>query len=684
MNSLKSRNLGAALALPVLLASCGGGGGVPTASVPPVPSATTAPQTAPSPQATAAANATATATFTIAVPPNISTSTSARQSMYVSPNTNSVAINVNAVNGKAAAGTPSVTKIGYGQSGCTAASTQPLTCTVSMTVPAQAYDTITVSTFSSQDGSGTPLSTTTLTQTFAANQTTNVPLSVGGVVASIAISPSVIHTVQGAARTPYLLSVTAKDASGAVILGTTPFQSPISLSVQNDPNNSLNLTESTITAPGTPVQVYYDGTKTLADGRIVASAGSLGAATADVIPLSFAPISLSAQMGSAVQQIAVSEAQFTGQFTASVDQPSIATVNLTPTGPGTATLSVLPAPLGGMAGNAKVTISDGTRVATIPVKVTLPPLPGITYSGPFTAFSPFWITAAPSGKIYMSSVSNAIEEFDPASGTVTPYSLSSFGFGLVTGIAVDGSGNVWVAKDNVPATLCELTIPAHTTACYNTGISSKARIYGVTLGGDGAIWFADNNTPAIGRIDPVTHVITEYTAGLGSSAKPYGIVDGGNGNVYFSDVSLTAPAFGSANIATGAIAEYTAGVASGSAPYRIARSASGDIWAADSAAHAIDQFIVSQHTTVQHTNGIQQYGNPIGIASAPNGDVWFTDAGFFAPDALGDVNTSTSFIQEYGGFPSQASGSVNGLVFTSPHDIWFFDQLAHSMGHVSI
>lgn len=555
-----------------------------------------------------------------------------------------------------------------------------------MTVPAQAYDTITVSTFSSQDGSGTPLSTTTFTQTFTANQTTNVPLSLGGVVAAIAISPSVIHTVQGAARTPYLLSIIAKDASGAVILGTTPFQSPISLSVQNDPNNSLTLTESTITAAGTPVQVYYDGTKTLSDGRIVAGASSLGTATADVIPLSFAPIAVSAQMGSAVQQIAVSEAQFTGQFTASVDQPSIATVNLTSTGPGTATLNVVPAPLGGMAGTANVTISDGTRTALIPVKITLPPLPGgITYTAAFTSFSPFWIALAPSGKIYMTSVTNAIEEFDPTTGTMTPHSMSAFGFGTLFGIAVDGSGNVWVAKNNFPkASLCELTIPGYTASCYNMGISSTARVYGVTRGGDGAIWFADGGGKAIGRIDPITHAITEYTAGLNSSAAPYGIVDGGDGNVYFSDTSYTTPAFGSVNIGTGAIAEYTAGVAAGSAPYHIVRSASGDIWAADAAAHAIDQFIVSQHKTVQHTSGIQQYGNPMGIASAPSGDVWFTDAGFFAPDALGDVNTSTGFIQEYGGFPSQASGSVNGLVVTSPHDVWFFDQLSHAMGHASI
>lgn len=611
--------------------------------------------------------------------------------MYVSPNTNSVGISLDAVNGKANSGNPSVAKIGYGQTGCTASAPQPLTCTVSMTVPAQAYDTITVSTFSSQDGSGTPLSKTTITQNFAPNQQTNVPLTLGGVVASIAMSPSVIHTVQGSGRLPYLVSVKALDASGAVILGTTPFQSPISISVQNDPNNALSVSESAITAPGTPVTLYYDGTKTLSEGHVVASSGSLGTATADIIPLSFTPGSVSVQMGSGTQQIAVSEAGFTGQFTATVDLPSIATANVTSTGEGTAVVNIVPAALGGMAGDANVTISDGPRSTTIPVKVTLPTLPGITYYGPFSSFGPVQMTLAASGKIYMTANPSEIAEFDPATAALTTYTTRGFGFGTSHGITTDGSGNVWFGKNNFPAaSICEMAIPSHAITCYNTGMSPGAQIYGVALGSDGAIWFCDGGTPAIGRIDPATQAITEYSAGLGSSAWPYGITDGGDGNMYFSDAGST-PAFGSVNIGTGAIAEYSNGLGTydpttqlESTPYFVVRSSDGNIWAADPGERAIDEFIVSQHRTVQHTNGIEHYGNPWAIATAPNGDLWFTDSGFFAPNALGKVTTATGFIQEYGGFPSQATGSVNGLVLTSPHDIWFFDQLANSMGHVSI
>jgi streptogramin lyase len=689
MKDMKALHVCSAAALAALLTACGGGGNT-TASLPHVLQSTPPVSSSPSPQPTAAAMATV--TFTIAVPPNVTTgSNTARRPMYVSPNTNSVAISLDAVNGKANTGSPSVAKIAYGQPGCTASASQPLSCTVSMTVPAQVYDTLTVSTFSSQDGSGTPLSKSTITQNFAANQQTNVPLSLGGVVASIAMSPSVIHTVQGSARLSYSVSVIAKDASGAVILGSAPFQSPISISVQNDPNNALSVSESAVMSPGMPVTVYYDGTKTLSQGHIVASAGSLGTASADVIPLSFTPGTVSAQMGSGTQPIAVSEAGFTGQFTATVDLPSIATANVSSTGPGAATVNIVPAALGGMAGDANVTISDGSRSATIPVKVTLPTLPGIAYYGPFSSFGPVQMTLAPSGKIYMTANPNEIAEFDTTTATLARYSLSGFGFGTSHGIAVDGSGNVWVGKNNFPtAAMCEMSVPSHAISCYSTGMSSGAQIYGVTLGSDGAIWFCDGGTPAIGRIDPVTHAITEYSSGLGASAWPYGITDGGDGNMYFSDAGST-PAFGSVNIGTGAIAEYTDGLATydpttqlESAPYFVVRSSDGNIWAADPGERAIDEFVVSQHRTIQHTNGIEHYGNPWAIASAPNGDLWFTDSGFFAPDALGKVNTATAFIQEYGGFPAQASGSVNGLVLTSPHDIWFFDQLAHSMGHVSI
>ena len=692
MKYIESLKIGAIAGLAVLVASCGGGGGASSGITGSLPQTTqtTPPQLAnsPSPQSTQGPTPNGTATFTIAVPPRIATS-SARHAMYVSPNTNSVGISLNAVNGKSSAATPLVTRIGYGQPGCTASSTEPLSCTVSMSVPSQAYDTLTVATYSSQDGSGTALSQTTLTETFHPNQTTNVPLSLGGVVSSIAMSPSVINTVQGAARTEYILSVTAKDASGAVILGTTPFQSPVSIAVQGDPNGALSISQNTITGPGIPLQVYYDGTKTLSQGQIVATAGTLGTATTSVIPLSFSPGSVTVQMGSGTQAVSVSEAQFTGQFTATVDVPQIATANVVSTGPGTATVNIVPAALGGMAGNANVTISDGTRSTKIPVKVTLPSLPGITYYGPFTGFSPTAMVLAPNGKIYMSGSPN-ISEFDPSTAMMATYSTTSFGFGVTLAIAVDGNGNVWFPKNNFPTgTLCEMVTSTHAIACHNTGMSLHARIYGVALGSDGGIWFTDAGTHQIGRIDPNTFAIAEYT-GLPATANPYGIVDGQDGNLYFSDTSST-PAFGSINISTHAINEYTAGLPgfnpqtyTSSSPYRLVRGSDGNIWAADPGEATIDKFVVSTHSTTQYPNGIQQYGNPWAIASAPDGTLWFTDAGFFASPALGHVQPATAFIQEYVGLPSQATGSINGILVTSPHDIWFFDQLAHSMGHVSI
>lgn len=692
MKYTESSKIGAIAALAVLVASCGGGGGV-SGSLPRT-AQTAAPQlgSSPSPQPSQAPAVNATASFTIAVPPAIATSaSSARHPMYVSPNTNSVAITLNAVNGKSTPGAPVVTKIGYGQPGCTASASQPLSCTVSMAVPSQAYDTLTVATYSSQNGSGTPLSQTTLTQTFAANQTTNVPLSLGGVVASVAMSPSVINTVQGAARTEYILSVTAKDASGAVILGTTPFQSPISVAVQGDANGALSISQNTITGPGIPLQVYYDGTKTLSQGQVVASAGLMGTATTTVIPLSFSPGSKTIQMGSGAQSISVSEAQFTGQFTATVDLPQIATANVVSTGPGTATVNIVPAALGGKAGTANVTISDGSRSATLPVKVTLPSLPGITYDGPFTSFSPVQMTLAPSGKIYMTSNPNMIAEFDPSTATVTNHSLAAVGYGVALGITVDGSGNVWIAKNNFPTpTFCEMTIPSYAIACYNTGVPTFAHINELTFATDGGIWFTDSGTPAIGRFDPVTHAIVEYTNGLAPGANPYGIVDGHDGNLYFSDTGGT-PAFGIVNMSSGTIAEYSAGLAgynpqaqTSSTPYFIVRGADGNIWAADPGEETIDKFVPSQRSTTQYGGGIQQYGNPWAITSAPDGSLWFTDAGFFAPAALGHVQTANGFTQEYVGFPSQATFSINGIVVTSPHDIWFLDQNAHSMGHVSI
>jgi len=160
--------------------------------------------------------------------------------------------------------------------------------------------------------------------------------------------------------------------------------------------------------------------------------------------------------------------------------------------------------------------------------------------------------------------------------------------------------------------------------------------------------------------------------------------------MYFSDVGST-PAFGSISTSSDVINEYSTGLApynpqtqQVSTPYYVTLGSDGNVWSSDAGEPSIDQFVISTHQTTQHFNGIQRYGNPWAIRNTPSGDIWFTDAGLFSPPLLGDVKVSSGFVQEYGGFPANATGSINGVVATSPTDLWFFDQQAHAMGHVTI
>jgi streptogramin lyase len=672
-----------------LVAGCGGGGssnGVPPLSPQP-----------PQPSATPGASL-GTASFTIAVPSApASPTSSARRPMYVSPHTGSVRVAVLVADGQKPAVSDTVAAIAYGAPGCPSDKTQALTCTIPAKTPAGQNVTFKVSTYASSDGSGAVLATATVTKPIGLNQSNAVSVTLGGVVNSVALSPAMLRTTSDGTTQSFLLSVTPLDASGAVIVGTAEFQSPVSLSVSGDTNHALTLTQTTLSAPNIPVELKYDATKAVGDAKVSANVGTLGNATTELIALNYAPQALTLPIGGATQTINVAEFGFTGQFTATIADSTLGTVSVSPGGaPGTATVTVKPPPTGSFDGKTTIALSDGTLTTKIPTSVIYPRLNVTQYGAlPFgqNSSSPFSATmTASASPWYVDGSANAVVSFNPFSTQFAQYSTAQFGrpFGITEG----PDGNIWFSVQAVPAQICKISELGSIPTCYASGLRNGSYIAGLASGPDGNIYFTDapfGQPPAIGSIDPKTGTIAEYTPGLTTGARPYSIALGPDNNMWFTDSNTQA--VGVFTIATHTSTEFTQGLPqltpgnfNGASPLIIVAGPDGKMWFTDQngASPAIGSIDPATHAITEYTYGLQRNSTPTGLTVGPHGLLWFTDPGIFGETLLGSIDPATGTITEYSGVP--ARNDPQRMVWSSqlPNDLYYTDFSLGGVGDVKV
>ncbi len=652
-----------AVAISVALSACGGGGGGSIPSIPHTPlpggpggGSTSGPQ--------------GTALFSITVPKAPAGNSSVRPA-YVSPNTGSIRISVLSVNGATTQASDTIAPIAYGASGCSTSTAQPLQCTVSANAPIGQMVAFRISTYASANATGSVLATSTLTTAVTASAGKPIALSLGGVVDHVVISPKrFVAPTDGGLQT-YMLSVTPVDASGATIVGSGAFASPVHLSVQNDPNGALTLTQTELTGPGEAVAIQFDSSKQLTDAKIDASTGSSGTLEADFVTLSYTPSNPTITLGGSPVTVPVSESGFTGQFTISLADSTVASATISPTSNGAATITISPPPPGSYGGKTTLTVSDGTVSGKMALSVIYPVL----------QIQDWYMNGGPVAMV--PAAASTTSEFggpsfyyaDPADDQVGQALLNGnytlqVDSGLpdaAVNIAVDSSGNPWWVISGWPQTqLCTGSFfrGQYSPTCYNvTGTFSQANSWGLVAvpgsGGSTTLWMTlyTGSAAAIASYNTATAQFTYYTNGLSSSADPYTMTLGPDGNLWFTDTSTTAPAIGVLKVSTGAITEYPLQAGNGNQgtaalPISIVTGPDGNLWFADNSSYngAIGKVVPSSGAITEYSgagSGLQRNATPSCVAIGPDGNVWFTDPSVNGQELIGTVNASTGKIQEY-------------------------------------
>ena len=229
---------------------------------------------------------------------------------------------------------------------------------------------------------------------------------------------------------------------------------------------------------------------------------------------------------------------------------------------------------------------------------------------------------------------------------------------ILTGVAVDGAGNVYVADYNNHrirkiTTSGVVSTLAGSTQGYTDGTGTSAKFdspTGVAVDGAGNVYVADQVNHRIRKITTSGVVSTlagstqGNTDGTGTSAKfyyPYGVAVDGAGNVYVADQynhrirKITAS--GVVSTLAGSTQGYTDGTGTSakfSSPTGVAVDGAGNVYVADYVNHRIRKITTSgvvstlAGSTYGYTDGTgtsAHFNYPIGVAVDGDGNVYVGD-----------------------------------------------------------
>jgi DNA-binding beta-propeller fold protein YncE len=296
------------------------------------------------------------------------------------------------------------------------------------------------------------------------------------------------------------------------------------------------------------------------------------------------------------------------------------------------------------------------------------------------AFSnPYSVTIDSSGNIYVADFQNhRIQKLTVATGEWSEWKKEGGGSGSAlgefanpTGVAVDNSGNVYVA-DYYNHRIQKLDLASGIWSEYKksdggsgSGLGEFSYPRGVTTDGHGNLYVADSYNHRIQKLDADSGVWSEWKksdggsgSGLGEFNEPTGVAVDGTGNVYVADSKNNR--IQKLDVASGVWSEWKKsddgpgnGLGEFNQPTGIAIDSSGNsLYVADSKNHRIQKLDVAsgvwsdwKNNSGQVGSGLEQFNSPKGVALDSSGNVYVADSG---NHRIQKLTVATGIWSEYG------------------------------------
>ncbi len=345
--------------------------------------------------------------------------------------------------------------------------------------------------------------------------------------------------------------------------------------------------------------------------------------------------------------------------------------------------------------------------------------------------SPVGITIDAAGNMYVAdSINHRIRKITPA-GVVTTFAGSTQGFAngtdiiamfdTPTGITIDTSGNLYVADSNnhkirkITPTGVVSTVAGSTqgfadgtnvTAMFNTPS-------GVAIDASGNLYVADSNNQKIRKITPTGLVSTfagsfqGYYDSTGASAQfnmPFGITIDSADIIYVADKNNSKirkiTTAGVVSTLAGSSTGFADGISSSAKftnPYGLSIDTAGNVFVADGGNNRIRKITPSGVVTtfagstagyIDNNGTAAQFNTPEGIVTDAAGNLYVTDANnqrIRKITSTGDVSTLAGSSYGYAdgaGTTAQFNGPW-GMAIDSSNNLYVADQINHKIRKIT-
>jgi sugar lactone lactonase YvrE len=264
------------------------------------------------------------------------------------------------------------------------------------------------------------------------------------------------------------------------------------------------------------------------------------------------------------------------------------------------------------------------------------------------------------------TITQAGSTYVQAPGPVTALADSLSGGGAI-GLAVDGTGNVYVAESS-HYYIDKWIAVSNTTIAL---VSASYGPYGVAVDGAGNVYMANDGAGAIKKWTVGNSNVTTLVSGLGFA---FGLTVDGGGNLYFSDYT--------ANVIkkwTAANSNVTTLVSSGlSKPAGVAVDAAGNVYFADSGNNAIKKWTAANsNVTTIVSSGLSA---PWGLTVDGGGNLYIGDGGNNAIKKWTAANSNVTTLASTGlnGGPSGVAVDGGGNVYFDEPNNSFLNELPYA------
>ncbi len=271
-------------------------------------------------------------------------------------------------------------------------------------------------------------------------------------------------------------------------------------------------------------------------------------------------------------------------------------------------------------------IGTGPQIAFEPGVIT-------TLGGGFG--NPFGVAVDASGNIYVADTSNnAVKEMPPGCASSSCATSLGGGFKQPFGVAVDGSGQVYVA-DTYDNLVKEMPPGCASSGCAISLGGEFKSPQGVAVDGSGNVFVADAGNNAVKEMPSGCASSSCVTTLGGDFSFPYGVAVDGAGEIYVADTY------------NGAVKEMPPGCTSSSCvttlgggfsfPSGVAIDGAGDVYVADSGNDALKEMPSGCASTNCVTTLGGGFSAPRGTAVDESGNVYVAD---FGNSAVKELNAA--------------------------------------------